>query len=1263
MPERTPEVFVGPRLVPWALLRALAALLPAMLLLGVSPVHASFGLPSYDTLTAESMLTTVGGPFATGTPTSAVAFSPDGKLFVSANHDANTVTVSSVGADGSIMSHPNTYTTGNGPSAVAFTPDQRLLAVANQTDSTLQMYWVTLDMYGTGGTLSPAGPAQALNGTGPASLAFTRDSRFLAVANRGDRSVMVYSVSDGGVISDGAGPPGYPVGGGEVKTVRFSSLNVLAIGIDFPQDSFYFYRLGSNGGLTPTGEIHDANADLCDGQFSPDGTKFAYSDCYYAYNIVKVRPITADGSPDDDFLTQKNLHLCPIRPTGLAWGPDNSTLAVATTPSTLCGLGSTQTAVPGNTIALFSITDSGFTLLGNPVPTGANPTIVAQPPSGGLLAVVSEAGTSTYRVSHQRLVPIGAPTRAFGGTAGQTTFSADGALLATATDVFSVASDGTLTPASGNSPTAAATSDAFSPNGSLLARAVGDTVTLSSVSASGALTAIGEAQPASAASDVAFNAEGTLLAATDRSGVSTFSVSPMTGLQLASRRTWSGASPESVAFQPGGTTLAVADDTARLITVSVSSDGTLGNPVFTPVSAGSDANVALQEVAFSIDGGLLAAGDGAQRLWLFRIAADGTPSVATMKSLTMWPYGLRFSPTVADTLVVGTSSGIAVFDTAGGQLRQIAAPSGEAGGNGLALSPDGKRATGDGIMMWSLTAPWMALRATDPGPSGLIQSDQATVAFAANYPTRFECRLDDGAFQTCTSPWTFSDVPDGTHIATVRARDLSGAVQGDPLTWSWKSDVHGPAAAGLSTPVVNATNLPANGQKFTWQATTDIVSPVSHYELLIDHGMVADVAASTCSATCTATASGALANGGHSWSVRAYDSLGHMTETAARGFTVDAVPPSAPALTSPDDGAYVADSRPRLAWSLAQDGAAGITGYDVIVDGQPASDGLASPDSSWTPPAALGEGAHSWQVLAKDGAGNSTTSPRRTFTVDQTPPTASLRVSPERFVPPFKVTLDASASTDPNGGAIARYEFDLDGNGTYETVSASPRAEVQLTTLGQHPLGLRVVDQVGHDAIAAATAVGEAVTGQDAHEASVTVNDQAEYTRSRTVSLTIHPPPRSGAVTMIISNDGAPDQTLRRPVATHVNGWSLAKGDGLRDRRIVYVTFYNSAGLQVTNGRVSDDILYDPYAPTVSEPVLRVTGPQTATLSFHAKDRGSGLARWKLTAGKSVLARRSRFSGAHRVTLSKRVPSRMRLVLRDKAGNTTSAAVRIRHRR
>ena len=53
-------------------------------------------------------------------------------------------------------------------------------------------------------------------------------------------------------------------------------------------------------------------------------------------------------------------------------------------------------------------------------------------------------------------------------------------------------------------------------------------------------------------------------------------------------------------------------------------------------------------------------------------------------------------------------------------------------------------------------------------------------------------------------------------------------------------------------------------------------------------------------------------------------------------------------------------------------------------------------------------------------------------------PVAAFTISPNPAKPGQTVTFNASASTDPDG-TIANYEWDLDGNGTFEQQAGPPR--------------------------------------------------------------------------------------------------------------------------------------------------------------------------------------------------------------------------------
>jgi PKD repeat protein len=84
-------------------------------------------------------------------------------------------------------------------------------------------------------------------------------------------------------------------------------------------------------------------------------------------------------------------------------------------------------------------------------------------------------------------------------------------------------------------------------------------------------------------------------------------------------------------------------------------------------------------------------------------------------------------------------------------------------------------------------------------------------------------------------------------------------------------------------------------------------------------------------------------------------------------------------------------------------------------------------------------------------------------------PTASFNTSPNPANVGETVNFNASSSSSPNG-AIAKYEWDLDGNGSYETnTGTNPAASSSYATSGPVTVGLRVTDAAGKTATAAET--------------------------------------------------------------------------------------------------------------------------------------------------------------------------------------------------
>ena len=77
------------------------------------------------------------------------------------------------------------------------------------------------------------------------------------------------------------------------------------------------------------------------------------------------------------------------------------------------------------------------------------------------------------------------------------------------------------------------------------------------------------------------------------------------------------------------------------------------------------------------------------------------------------------------------------------------------------------------------------------------------------------------------------------------------------------------------------------------------------------------------------------------------------------------------------------------------------------------------------------------------------------------PPSASFTASPNPATPGQSVSFNGSGSSDSDG-TIARYEWDLDGNGTYETdTGTTPTTSTTYATSGNRTVGLRVTDNKG----------------------------------------------------------------------------------------------------------------------------------------------------------------------------------------------------------
>lgn len=136
-----------------------------------------------------------------------------------------------------------------------------------------------------------------------------------------------------------------------------------------------------------------------------------------------------------------------------------------------------------------------------------------------------------------------------------------------------------------------------------------------------------------------------------------------------------------------------------------------------------------------------------------------------------------------------------------------------------------------------------------------------------------------------------------------------------------------------------------------------------------------------------------------------------------------------------------------------------IAKYEFDMDGNGSfeTDNATNPAISQT----FAIGTHTVALRVTDNEGLTATATVQ-FTVadSNVAPTAALQVITQNPVDTAAVQISASASSDSDG-TIAKYEFDMDGNGSYELDNGTNTEVSQTFTAGQHTVGLRVTDDKG----------------------------------------------------------------------------------------------------------------------------------------------------------------------------------------------------------
>ncbi|HEV8688024.1 MAG TPA: hypothetical protein VGQ84_12170, partial [Gaiellaceae bacterium] len=364
------------------------------------------------------------------------------------------------------------------------------------------------------------------------------------------------------------------------------------------------------------------------------------------------------------------------------------------------------------------------------------------------------------------------------------------------------------------------------------------------------------------------------------------------------------------------------------------------------------------------------------------------------------------------------------------------------------------------------------------GPTGTVGSTSASFSFSSNEAgATFQCALDSTtAYGACTSPKSYTGLAGGAHTFRVRAVDGAGNLDASPASRAWTIDATPPDTTITVAPSGTVTSSDASFEFTSSEAG-------SSFRCALDGAAFA---------ACTSPAGYlGLADGTHTFEVRAVDAVGNIDATPARAsWTIDTTPPETTILSGPTG--LVSSNAATFAFAASEAGSS----FECSLDSAPFA-ACTSPQSY----GALADGAHTFDVRATDSAGNLDATPAgAAWTVDMTAPDTTITAGPTGTVG-GKTASFSFSSTE----AGSTFECALDG-AAFATCS-SPQSYSGLSD-GAHSFQARATDPAGNvdaspssrswsidsNALYGTTGPGYTITLTDAAGAAITQLPAGTYT-------------------------------------------------------------------------------------------------------------------------------------------------------------------------
>ncbi|UYL09303.1 Ig-like domain-containing protein [Bdellovibrio sp. SKB1291214] len=338
-----------------------------------------------------------------------------------------------------------------------------------------------------------------------------------------------------------------------------------------------------------------------------------------------------------------------------------------------------------------------------------------------------------------------------------------------------------------------------------------------------------------------------------------------------------------------------------------------------------------------------------------------------------------------------------------------------------------------------LTAPTLTLT----GPAAVTNSLSATLTMAGvdtggSGLATYQCSLDGAAYATCTAVMNYV-LAAGSHTFKSRVYDGAGNVS-SVQTHSWTIDTTPPTVTITSKPAAMTNSMTGT---FAFVGTDTGGASISGYECELDGGGY--------SACTTGKSYSSLADGSHTFKVRATDSAGNIGTATTYTWTINTVSPMASITASPDN--ITNQTTANFSFYATPPSGGSISSYQCNLDS--AGWATCSSPKSYT---GLTQGSHTFEVRSIDNLSNVSDATSYTWLIDTTNPTLTITDKPDAdtntATAQFKFT-----GGDTGGATIEKYYCELDSAGYTEC--ASPKNYTSLAE-GSHTFNVKVMDTAGN---------------------------------------------------------------------------------------------------------------------------------------------------------------------------------------------------------